>query len=188
LRPRTTCFNVASRSKLIRKMTNKKLLMEHTLHSSRTFFSYRPNIKKIFLEHIEEIKGFNLRPRTTCFNLAFRSKLIRKMIIKKCFNGIYSNRSCESQRPDQNVIFLEHLEEIKSFNLKPRTTCSNLAFRSKLIRKMTNKKLLMKHTLHSSRPFFFYRTNIKKIFLEHIEEIKSFNLRPRTTFSKLAFS
>jgi hypothetical protein len=64
-------------------LINEKMLMEHTTKSNRPFFPQKPNIKKIFFDHVEEISSFKLGPSTTYCNLAFILNPVRKLIDEK---------------------------------------------------------------------------------------------------------
>jgi NhaP-type Na+/H+ and K+/H+ antiporter len=117
LGPSTTYFNLAFRINLVRQLIDEKMLIVHCTNFNRSIFPQKPNIKKIFFDHVEEIRSFKLGPSTTYFNLAFRMNLVRQLIDEKmlmihCTNF---NRSIFPQKPNIKKIFIDHVEEIKSF-------------------------------------------------------------------------
>ena len=57
--------------------------MEHPQHSNRAIFPNMPNITDIFMDHVEDIKNFELGPSATISNLAFRIELMLKLTDKK---------------------------------------------------------------------------------------------------------
>ena len=82
---------------------------------------------------------------------------------------------------------MDHVEDIKSFKLRPSVTISNLAFGIELMLKLTDKKVLMEHPQHSYRSIFPNIPNITENCMDHVEDIKNFELGPSATISNLAF-
>ncbi len=106
--------------------------MEHPQHSNRSIFPNIPNITEIFMDHVEDIKSFKLRPSATIFNLAFRIELMLKLTDKKVLmeHPQHSNRAIFPNLPNITEIFIDHVEEIKSFKLGPSVNISNLCVRN----------------------------------------------------------
>ncbi len=60
-----TFYNLAFKMKLIQKLIDEKLLMEHTPYSNRPSLSQRQDQQKIFLEDAEDINGNQHDPANT---------------------------------------------------------------------------------------------------------------------------
>ncbi len=165
--------------------------MEHPQHSNRSIFPNKPNITEIFMGHVEDIKSFKLRPSANISNLAFGIELMLKLTDKKVFGWMehpkHSNQAIFSNMPNITEIFMDHVEDIKSFKLGPSATISNLTFGIELMLKLTDKKVLMDHPQPSNRSIFQNIPNITEICMDHVMDIKSFKLGTSANISNLAF-
>ncbi len=161
------------------------------LQLSKGFFSYQPNITKILIEYVDDVKCFKSGPSATFFNLAFRMKLIQNLVDEKLLieHPPYSNRPSLSHRQDQRMIFLHQVDGIKGFRLGLSATFVNLAFKMKLIRNLVDEKLLMENTpivqvflflyilfIYSNRPSASQRHYFQIKILLRVKEIKSLKL------------